>query len=140
MSTHSVTYFVLTVARTFSEGMTRNNPLCAIKSLVCRKLCLLTVEMWAKFRRLETFILKNLAWHVLESCNRDFFDTKITVFFSLHAFFVSNTFISNARLKLARNQANAKQHPEGTLLLFQNYSNSSSMFFIHHSSFIFKKQ
>ena len=30
----------------------------------------------------------------------------------LHAFFISNTFISNARLKLAKNQAKAKQHPE----------------------------
>ena len=30
----------------------------------------------------------------------------------LHAFLVSNTFISNARLKLAKNQRNAKQHPE----------------------------
>ena len=43
----------------------------------------------------------------------------------LHAFFMSNTFISNARLKLTRNQANAKQHPEAKLLLFQNYSYSS---------------
>ena len=30
----------------------------------------------------------------------------------IHAFFISNTFISNARLKLAKNQVNAKQHPE----------------------------
>ena len=27
-------------------------------------------------------------------------------------FFISNTFISNARLKVAKNQINAKQHPE----------------------------
>ena len=34
-------------------------------------------------------------------------------------FYISNTFISNARLKLATNQANAKQHPEaGVLKLF----------------------
>ena len=32
-------------------------------------------------------------------------------------FFISNTFISNARLKLAKNHANAKQHPEAELLL-----------------------
>ena len=42
-------------------------------------------------------------------------------------FFVSNTLISNARLKLAKNQANAKQHTEAELLLFENYSHSSSM-------------
>ena len=36
-------------------------------------------------------------------------------------FFISNTFISNARLKLAQNQTNAKQHPEAELLLYENY-------------------
>ena len=41
-------------------------------------------------------------------------------------FFYKNTFISNARLKLAKNQANAKQHPEAEPLLFENYSLSSS--------------
>ena len=45
---------------------------------------------------------------------------------ALHAFFISNTFISNTRLKLAKNQAKAKQHPEAELLLFENYSISSS--------------
>ena len=35
-------------------------------------------------------------------------------------FFISNTFISNARLKLAKNQAKAKQHLETELLLFGN--------------------
>ena len=34
----------------------------------------------------------------------------------LHAFlFVSNNFISNGRLKLTKNQANAKQHHEAEL-------------------------
>ena len=39
---------------------------------------------------------------------------------SLHAFF------SNARLKLAKHQANAKQQPEGELLKSENYWHSSS--------------
>ena len=39
-------------------------------------------------------------------------------------FFICKTFISNARLKLAKNQPNAKQHPEAELLLFENYSHS----------------
>ena len=42
-------------------------------------------------------------------------------------FFISNTFLSNTRLKLAKNQANAEQHPEAELLLFENYSHSSVM-------------
>ena len=37
-------------------------------------------------------------------------------------FFISNSFISNTRLRLAKN----KQHPETKLLLFENYLLSSS--------------
>ena len=42
-------------------------------------------------------------------------------------FYISNTFTSNARLKLPKKkyQVNAKQHPEAELLLFENYSHSS---------------
>ena len=36
--------------------------------------------------------------------------------FYLHAFFISNTFRSNARLKLAKNEAKAEQQPEAELL------------------------
>ena len=39
-----------------------------------------------------------------------------------YTFFISNTFISNTRLKLAKNQAKAKQHSETELSLFENYS------------------
>ena len=34
---------------------------------------------------------------------------------------MSNTFIRNARLKLKKYEATDKQHPEGELLLFENY-------------------
>ena len=44
------------------------------------------------------------------------------IFFNIYAFFISNIFISNAKLKLANNQAKARQHPEVELLLFENYS------------------
>ena len=44
----------------------------------------------------------------------------------LHAFFVSKTFISNTKLKMAENQENAKQNPEAELLLFKSYLHSSS--------------
>ena len=39
--------------------------------------------------------------------------------------FLSNTFISNARLKLAKKQAKAKQHVEAEFLLLENYLHSS---------------
>ena len=41
-------------------------------------------------------------------------------------FLVSNTFVSNDRLRLAKTQAKAKQHPETELSLNENYSLSSS--------------
>ena len=40
--------------------------------------------------------------------------------------FTSNTFKSNAKPKLAKNQAIANRHPEAELLLFENYSLSLS--------------
>ena len=43
----------------------------------------------------------------------------------VHAFFISNTFTSNARLKLAKILAKAKQNLEAELLQFENYSLSS---------------
>ena len=51
--------------------------------------------------------------------------SKLLVFDRDTQFFISKTFISNARLKLAQNQANAKQDPEAKLLLFENYLHSS---------------
>ena len=45
----------------------------------------------------------------------------------IHAFFISNTFISKGRLKLAKKkQAKAKQHVEAEFLLLENYVHSSS--------------
>ena len=44
----------------------------------------------------------------------------------VHPFFISNTFVSNTMLKLTKNQVSGRQHPEAKLLLFENYSYSSS--------------
>ena len=41
---------------------------------------------------------------------------------------MSNTFRSNSTMKLAKNQAKAKQHPEAKLLLFEHFSLSSSRY------------
>ena len=38
--------------------------------------------------------------------------------FEIPRFFITNTFTSNARLKLTKDQANAKKHPEAKLLLY----------------------
>ena len=57
---------------------------------------------------------------------REFFNSIPLLQLDLHAFFMNNIFISNANLKLAKNQANTKQHPEAELLLFENYSHSWS--------------
>ena len=44
----------------------------------------------------------------------------------IHAFFISNIFITNIRLKLVKNQGKAKEHPEAELLLLENYLLTSS--------------
>ena len=44
---------------------------------------------------------------------------------ALHAFFISNTFLSNSRL--AKIQANTKQQLDAELLPFENYSYSSTL-------------
>ena len=49
------------------------------------------------------------------------------VYFIYTPFFISNTFIINTRLKLTKNQAKVKQHPEAELWLFEIYSSSSFM-------------
>ena len=43
----------------------------------------------------------------------------------IHAFYISNTFISNTRFKLVKNQAYATQHPEAELLAFGNNLHSA---------------
>ena len=43
----------------------------------------------------------------------------------LHTFFYKQHFKSSARLKLAKNQANVKEHPEAELLLLEHISHSS---------------
>ena len=42
------------------------------------------------------------------------------------SFFISNTFISNPRLKLVKEHANAKQNSEAEVLIFDDYSHFSS--------------
>ena len=41
-------------------------------------------------------------------------------------FYISQSFISKAKLKLAKNSTNTKQYPEAGILLFENSSYSSS--------------
>ena len=50
----------------------------------------------------------------------------ISRFYITTRVFISITFISNTMLKLAKNEAKTKQHPEAELLLFENHSLSSS--------------
>ena len=47
--------------------------------------------------------------------------------FTTRFFLLSNAFIGNTRLKLAKNQTNAKQHHEAELLTSKNYWHFSSM-------------
>ena len=53
---------------------------------------------------------------------------EFSIFFLIRTahFFINNTFIGNTRLKLATDQAKAKQHPQAEAFLFENYLLSSS--------------
>ena len=59
--------------------------------------------------------------HVSKKFVISLIDYRITPVLRITRFFISNTFISNVRLKLAKNQTKTKQHAESELLLFQNY-------------------
>ena len=56
----------------------------------------------------------------------------------IHALFITKTFMSNARVKLANNQAKAKQYSEAELLSFENYSHSSSTLSSNYNRIYFK--
>ena len=62
---------------------------------------------------LASFIIKKSIQLFCNNCN-------------IYAFYVRKAFISNARLKLAKNQAKAKQHPKVEISLFENNSLSLS--------------
>ena len=64
---------------------------------------------------------------------------KITL--NIHAFFYKqHFFLSNARLKLAKNQTNAKQHPDAELFQFGSYLHSSAMLLSKNNRTYSKKQ
>ena len=71
---------------------------------------------WSKWEFMYIFVIKNMCY-----------------------FFISNTFISNTRVKLAKNQENGKQHPEAELLLFNNYSYSSFLLLSRNNRIYSKK-
>ena len=50
---------------------------------------------------------------------------KMIEYCGVYTLFISNTFISNARSKMAKNKAKFKQHPEAELSLIENYLLSS---------------
>ena len=68
-----------------------------------------------------------------------FLKHKLSIFIT-HFFYKKQFFISNSRLNLAKNQANAKQYPEAELLLFENYSHSLFTLLCKNNSTYFMKK
>ena len=109
-------------------------------------------EVKVKLQKCQNFHQKNISFGHVKSFipqkTKDikafglFFIKKNTCseVYVVHTFFISSTFISNARLKLIKNQANAKQHLEAELLLFENYSHSSSTLSSKNNRAYSKKQ
>ena len=73
---------------------------------------------------MNLFYNENLHY-LLCSCTNPIFGKNFVP--DVHAFFINNLFMRNTRLKLAKNQAKAKEYPETKLLLFENHFISSSM-------------
>ena len=105
--------------------------------------------LYVTFSQIYYLLTKYADYNLLKSRDLWFFKYKVTLTSSyllaslVHDFFLSNTFISNARLKLAKYQAKAIQHPEAKVLLFQNYlffsSTLSSKSNRRHSKKTYKK-
>ena len=80
--------------------------------------CQTPVERWLKRSTLKlahTFLKK-----AEKKSARIFPKNESFIFCCNTRFFISSTFVRNTRLKFAKYQAIAKQHPEAELLLFEN--------------------
>ena len=79
-----------------------------------------------RFTVILLMILKLMKRNFIEVYSEPSRASKMEHFVEIQPFFIVNTFMSNARLKLAKKQAHAKQNPDADLLLFENYSHFSS--------------
>ena len=70
-------------------------------------------------------MINHFSFELSESASIGQYSNMVKILEYTFFFYISNTFKSNIRLKLAKNQAKAKQHPEAELLLFENYWLSS---------------
>ena len=71
---------------------------------------------------------ENTGYEAYFSYSRFRYNKKIKQYFKgIHLFLISNTFISHARLKLTKNEANAKEHLKPEPWLLQNSLDSSFM-------------
>ena len=100
--------------------------LCSILLLVFN-LCSLVFQPACYFSEKQVFsceyceIFKNsFLWNTFGGCFYLVYRSNITGKLVFNRLLLMN-FISNAILKLAKNQANIEQHPEAELLLFENY-------------------
>ena len=128
------TTFMYLLKTNFMQKMTRGN------EPILRKRCYIGTNGWTYKWRQATgfFLLSELSFGFslktmsvllkLQILQIPEANSAVFIYWYIRFFFVSNTFVSNARLKLAKNQANAKQNPGAKLLLFENYAHSSSKY------------
>ena len=75
------------------------------------------------------YTVRSISWSltfITRRISKSYSTYKIFVTAGNTHFLISNSAVRKARLKLAKNQAKAEQRPEAELLLFENYSLSSS--------------
>ena len=108
------------------------------KESLCNVMCKIYKNRDAK-KQVSQDCLNYLRWVVIISTF--FYYLLISLFVTMDSislilkentrFFINNTFVSNARLILAKNQANAKQQPEGERLLCDTFALLFFTFLIH---------
>ena len=69
-----------------------------------------------------SFLFKQVIAQTSKTSNKIYNNITFLEMPTSYRLFLSNKIINNAKLKLAKNQAKAKQYPELELLLFGNYS------------------
>ena len=91
-------------------------------------LCLSSCTRFFNKKYRNSVSTENIGYEAYFSYSRYRYNKKIKQYFKgIHLFLISNTFINHTRLKLTKNEANAKEHLKPESWLFQSYLHSSFM-------------
>ena len=108
--------FLKVAVESWSESYLNLRPLNSVQTLKPTELSGHYIIIVCLYRYM--YMYTSIYIHTCNTCMHYIY-TLYTLY--IHACFISINFISNVRLKLAKNQTKSKEHPEAELLLFENY-------------------